>query len=79
MGADVARMLALNLRVHEWEGTATSGSAKKARVEETDPVVFHPDRLGPMLRHTFDRECFPVCVIVWENLTSERRSCPPSL
>ena len=47
MGADVARMLAQSLKAHEWEGTATFGSVKKARVEETDPDVFHLDHPEP--------------------------------
>ena len=60
MGADVARMLAQNLKAHEREGATTFGSAKKARVEETDLIVFRPDRPELVLRHTFNRECFPV-------------------
>ena len=64
MGTDAALMLAQSLKVHEREDAATSGLAKKVRVEETDPTVFHPDHLGAVLRHTFDCECFPVCVIV---------------
>ena len=79
MDVNVARMLAQSLKAHEREGTVTFGSAKKARVEETDPTVFHLDHPEPVLRHIFDRECFPMCIIVRENLTSGRRSCPPSL
>ena len=79
MDADVARILAKGLKAHKRKGAATFGSAKKARVEETDPAAFCPDRPEPVLRHTFNRECFPVCVTVWGNLTSERRSCLLSL
>ena len=42
-------MLAKSLKAHKRKGAATSGSAKKARVEETDPVVLRLDRLEPAL------------------------------
>ena len=49
MGTDVARKLAKSLKAHKREGAATSGSAKKARVEETDPTVLRLDRPEPAL------------------------------
>ena len=39
MDADAAQILAKGLKAHKRKGTATSGSAKKARVEETSSVV----------------------------------------
>ena len=39
----MARMLAKSLKAHKRKGAATSGSAKKARVEETDPTVLRLD------------------------------------
>ena len=35
-------MLSKSLKAHKREGAATFGSAKKVRVEETDPVVCCP-------------------------------------
>ena len=49
MGADVARRLAKSLKAHKREGAATFGSAKKARVEETDPAILRLDRPENML------------------------------
>ena len=49
MDADAAWMSAKSLKAHKREGAATSGSAKKARVEETDLVVFHLDHPEPVL------------------------------
>ena len=49
MGTDAARMLAKSLKAHKREGAATFGSAKKARVEETDLIVLHLDCPEPML------------------------------
>ena len=45
----MAQMLAKSLKAHERKGIATSGSAKKVRVEETDPVVLRLDRPEPTL------------------------------
>ena len=45
----MAQMIAKSLKAHKRKGTATSGSAKKARVEETDPTVLHLDRPEPVL------------------------------
>ena len=42
-------MLAQSLKVHEWEDAATSGLAKKVRVEETDLAVFRLDGPEPAL------------------------------
>ena len=39
MGAEAARMLARGLKVHKKKGTAASGSAKKARTEETSMAM----------------------------------------
>ena len=49
MGADAARMLAKSLKTHKREGAATFGSAKKARVEETDLAMLRLDRPEPTL------------------------------
>ena len=49
MGAVMAQMLAQSLKAHEREDTATSGLAKKARVEETDPTAFRLDGPEPTL------------------------------
>ena len=49
MGADAARMSAKSLKAHKREGAATSGSAKKARVEETSSTVLRLDRPEPAL------------------------------
>ena len=46
---DAARMLAKSLKAHKKKGAATSGSAKKVRVEETDPIVLRLDRPEPVL------------------------------
>ena len=94
MGTDAALMLAQSLKVHEQEDAATSGLAKKVRVEETDPTVFHLDGPEPVhMSHLRPRglpdahhheakpdlrkKVMPI-VTVRGNLTSERRSCPPS-
>ena len=39
MDADAAQILAKGLKTHKRKGAATSGSAKKARVEETSSIV----------------------------------------
>ena len=39
MDADTAQILAKGLKAHKRKGTATSGSSKKARVEETSLAV----------------------------------------
>ena len=49
MDADAARMLAKSLKAHKKKGTATSGLAKKVRVEETDLTVLRLDRSEPTL------------------------------
>ena len=94
MGADAAQILAQSLKAHEREGAATSGLAKKVRVEETDPTVFHLNGPEPALmahprprglpgaRHRegkpdLRKKVMPA-ITVRGNLTSERRSCPPS-
>ena len=95
MGADAALMLAQSLKAHEREDAATFGLAKKVRVEETDLAMFRLDGPEPMLmphlrprglpgaRHREEKpdlrkKVMPI-VTVRGNLTSERRSCPPSL
>ena len=49
MDADAAQILAKGLKAHKRKGAATSGSAKKVRVEETDSVVLRLDRPEPTL------------------------------
>ena len=49
MDADAARMLAKSLKAHKRKGATTSGSTKKARVEEIDSAVLRLDRLEPVL------------------------------
>ena len=49
MDTDAAWMSTKSLKAHKREGAVTSGLAKKARVEETDPVMFCLDRLEPAL------------------------------
>ena len=49
MDVDAAWMLAKSLEAHKRKGAATSGSAKKVRVEEIDPTVLHLDHLEPAL------------------------------
>ena len=39
MDADTARMLAKGLKAHKRKGVATSGSTKRARIEETSSTV----------------------------------------
>ena len=94
MGANAARMLAQNLKAHEREGAVTFGLAKKVRVEETDPAVFRLERPEPALMAHLRPRVLPSvhhregkpdlrkkvmpAVTVKGNLTSERRSCPPS-
>ena len=94
MGVVTAQMLAQSLKAHEWENTATFELAKKARVEETDPAAFHLDGPEPALiahprprglpgahhrkgKPDLRKKVMPA-VTVRGNLTSERRSCPPS-
>ena len=95
MGMDVALMLAHSLKVHEREDAATSGLAKKLRVEETDLATFRLDGPEPALmphlrlrglpgaRHHEEkpdlRRKVMPAITVRGNLTSERRSCPSSL
>ena len=94
MGADAALMLAQSLKAHEREDVASFGLAKKVRIEETDLAVFRLDGPEPTLmshlrprglpgaRHRegkpdLRKKVMPA-VTMRENLTSERRSCPPS-
>ena len=94
MDADAAWMSAKSLKAHKREGAAASGLAKKMRVEETDLAAFRLDGPEPVLMphlrprglpDAHHREKKPdlrkkvmPAVTVRRNLTSERRSCPPS-